>query len=156
MFRYLIISILCFGHFLLSAQTSTKFNSLVDSANKYENTDWSLSYSYAKMALQNKGNDFSYKDIISLNVIFDTYYQKLNMLDSAFSINKQSLKLATDNKDTTLIAYSLINIANVYSGAGNFESSIKMYHKALSILEKLKDIKQRERKRFIKDSKTRS
>jgi tetratricopeptide (TPR) repeat protein len=142
MFRYLIISILCLGHFLMSAQTSAKFNSLVDSANKYENTDWSLSYSYAKMALQNKGSDFSYKDIISLNVIFDTYYQKLNMLDSAFSINKQSLKLATDNKDTTLIAYSLINIANVYSGAGNFESSIKMYQKALSILEKLKDIKQ--------------
>jgi serine phosphatase RsbU (regulator of sigma subunit) len=142
MFRNFIISILCIGHLLLSAQTSSKFNSLVDSANKYENTDWSLSYSFAKMALQNKGNDFSYKDIISLNVIFDTYYQKLNMLDSAFSINKQSLKLATDNKDTTLIAYSLINIANVYSGAGNFESSIKMYHKALSILEKLKDIKQ--------------
>jgi serine phosphatase RsbU (regulator of sigma subunit) len=133
---------LCLGHFLMSAQTSAKFNSLVDSANKYENTDWSLSYSYAKMALQNKGNDFSYRDIISLNVIFDTYYQKLNMLDSAFSINKQSLKLATHNKDTTLIAYSLINIANVYSSAGNFESAIKMYHKALSILEKLKDIKQ--------------
>ena len=101
MFRILVVSILCLVHFLMSAQTSTKFNSLVDSANKYEHTDWSLSYSYAKMALQNKGNDFSYKDIISLNVIFDTYYQKLNMLDSAFSINKQSLKLATDNKDTT-------------------------------------------------------
>ncbi len=142
MFRNFIICILVSGHFLMSAQTSNRFNSLVDSAIKYENTDWSLSYSYAKMALQNKRNDFSYKDIISLNVIFDTYYQKLNMLDSAFSINKQSLKLATDNKDTTLIAYSLINIANVYSGAGNFESSIKMYHKALSILEKLKDIKQ--------------
>lgn len=142
MFRIFFISILCLVRLLVSAQTTTKFRSLVDSVNKYESTDWSLSYSYAKMALQNKGRDFSYKDIIRLNVIFDIYYQKLNMLDSAFSINKQSLKLATDNKDTTLIAYSLINIANVYSGSGNFESSIKMYHKALSILEKLNDSKQ--------------
>lgn len=142
MFRYLVISIFCLSNYLMTAQANTKFNSLVDSANKYENTDWSLSYSYAKMALQNKERNFSYRDIISLNVIFDNYYQKLNMLDSAFSINKQSLKLATDNKDTTLIAYSLINIANVYASADNFESSIKMYHKALSILEKLKDVKQ--------------
>lgn len=111
MFRYFIIVFLFFCSLLSIAQKNTKFDNLFDSANKYEHIDWNMSYFYAKMALQNKDADFSYSDIISLNTIFDTYYQKLNMLDSAFSINKQSLKLATDNKDTTLIAYSLNNMA---------------------------------------------
>jgi serine phosphatase RsbU (regulator of sigma subunit) len=124
------------------AQKNTKFDNLFDSANKYEHIDWNLSYSYAKMAMQNKDADFSYKDVISLNTIFDTYYQKLNMLDSSFSVNKQSLKLAMKHKDSLLIAYSLNNMAGIYDLAGNFRASIDMYKKALSILEKQKDIKQ--------------
>lgn len=142
MFRYLIIVFLFFCSLFSIAQKNTKFDNLFDSANKYEHIDWNMSYSYAKMALQNKDADFSYEDIISLNTIFDTYYQKLNMLDSAFSINKQSLKLATDYKDTTLIAYSLNNMAGIYDLAGNYRSSIQLYKKALTMLEKLKDVKQ--------------
>lgn len=142
MFRYFFISLLFLSTFCLFAQKNTKFDNLLDSANKYEHIDWSLSYSYAKMALQNKDADFSYEDVISLNTIFDTYYQKLNMLDSAFSINKQSLKLATDHNDTLLIAYSLNNMAGIYDLTGDYRASIEMYKKALVILEKLKDIRQ--------------
>lgn len=142
MFKYFLISLLFLSSFYLRAQKNTKFDNLLDSANKYEHIDWSLSYSYAKMALQNKDSNFSYEDIISLNTIFDTYYQKLNMLDSAFSINKQSLKLATDHKDTLLIAYSLNNMAGIYDLTGNYRASIQMYKKALTILERLKDVKQ--------------
>jgi serine phosphatase RsbU (regulator of sigma subunit) len=94
------------------------------------------------MALQNKDANFSYEDIISLNTIFDTYYQKLNMLDSAFSINKQSLKLATEHKDTMLIAYSLNNMAGIYDLTGNYSVSIQIYKKALAMLEKMKDVRQ--------------
>jgi serine phosphatase RsbU (regulator of sigma subunit) len=142
MLRRLTIVGLIFCTFLLKAQEPTKFDNLMDSANKYEFVDWNLSYSYAKMALENKDADFSYKDIISLNTIFDTYYQKRNMFDSAFSVNKQSLKLATDNKDTMLIAYSLNNMAGVYDLAGNYTSAIGIYKSALVILKKLKDVKQ--------------
>jgi serine phosphatase RsbU (regulator of sigma subunit) len=94
------------------------------------------------MALQNKDENFSYKDVISLNTIFDTYYQKLNMLDSAFSINKQSLKLATKHNDTMLIAYSLNNMAGIYDLTGNYQVSIQMYKKALTMLERMNDIQQ--------------
>ncbi|MES2566679.1 MAG: SpoIIE family protein phosphatase [Bacteroidota bacterium] len=142
MSRLLFLTILCFVFFVSRGQKNSRFESLVDSANKYENIDWNLSYSYAKMAMQNKDVNFSYEDVISLNTIFDTYYQKLNMLDSAFSINKQSLKLATEHKDTTLIAYSLNNMAGIYDLTGNYRVSIQMYKKALAILETLKDIKQ--------------
>ncbi len=142
MFRYLIIIFLFFCTRFSFAQKNTKFDNLFDSANKYEHIDWNMSYFYAKMALQNKDADFSYKDVISLNTIFDTYYQKLNMLDSAFSINKQSLKLATDHHDTTLIAYSLNNMAGIYDLAGNYRASIQLYKKALGILEELGEVKQ--------------
>ena len=142
MFKYLILAFLFFCSLPSVAQKSTKFDNFVDSANKYEFVDWNLSYSYAKMALQNKDAKFSYSDVISLNTIFDTYYQKLNMLDSAFSINKQSLKLATEHKDTTLIAYSLNNIAGIYELTGDYAASIKIYKQALLILERLKLPKQ--------------
>jgi serine phosphatase RsbU (regulator of sigma subunit) len=142
MLRCLTIGFLVFCSFFLKAQTATKFDNLMDSANKYEFVDWNLSYSYAKMALENRDADFSYRDIISLNTIFDTYYQKRNMFDSAFSINKQSLKLATENKDTMLIAYSLNNMAGVYDLAGNYTSAIEIYKSALAILKKLKETKQ--------------
>ena len=138
---YLII-FLFFCPLFFFAQKKTKFDNLFDSANKYEHIDWNLSYSYAKMALQNKDAKFSYTKIISLNTIFDTYYQKLNLLDSAFSINKQSLKLATEHHDTVLIAYSLNNMAGIYDLSGNYRASINMYKKALVILEKLKEFKQ--------------
>lgn len=142
MSRSLIIICLFLCPSLFLAQKNTKFDNLVDSANKYEYLDWSLSYSYAKMALQNKDKSCDYSRIISLNTIFDTYYQKLNMLDSSFSINKQSLRLATENKDTTLIAYSLNNMAGIYDLAGNHIASIQMYKKALIILESVKDLQQ--------------
>ncbi|MBI3519856.1 MAG: SpoIIE family protein phosphatase [Bacteroidetes bacterium] len=142
MLRYLLVTLFCFSFTLGIAQKSTKFDNLFDSANKYEDVDWNLAFYYAKMAMDNRGPDVSYSDIISLNVIFDTHYQKMNMLDSSFSINKQSLKLSTDHKDTTLIAYSLINIANIYVAANNNEAAIQMYKKALSILLRLNDIKQ--------------
>lgn len=142
MFKYILFFTLCLTSVFLSAQKQSKFANLVDSANKYEYTDWSLSYFYAKMALQNKDANTTYEDIINLNVIFDTHYQKLNMLDSAFSISKQSLRLATKHHDTTLIAYSFINIANIYETAKNHLVAIEMYKKALHILLKLKDFKQ--------------
>lgn len=140
MSRFFFLTLLYFIVLFSFGQKKSKFESLVDSANKYEHIDWNLSYSYAKMALQNKDANFSYKDIISLNTIFDTYYQKLNMLDSAFSINKQSLKLATEHKDTTLIAYSFNNMAGIYDLTGNYLVSIQMYKKALTMLEKMKDV----------------
>jgi len=124
------------------AQKATKFDNLFDSASKYEFIDWNLSYSYAKMALQNKDADFSYKDVISLNTIFDTYYQKRNMLDSAFSINKQSLNLATQHKNKELTAYSLNNMAAIYDLSGNYQASIDLYRKALHMLEDIGEIKQ--------------
>jgi len=142
MLKNVVIILLFFCSLFSIAQKNTKFDNLFDSANKYEHVDWNMSYFYAKMALQNKDSDFSYQDIISLNTIFDTYYQKLNMLDSAFSINKQSLKLATKYHDTTLIAYSLNNMAGIYDLTGNYALSIQMYKKAFRILEKLNDTKQ--------------
>lgn len=142
MSRFFFLILLYFIVLGSFGQKSTKFESLVDSANKYEHIDWNLSYSYAKVALQNKDANFSYEDIISLNTIFDTYYQKLNMLDSAFSINKQSLKLATEHKDTMLIAYSLNNMAGIYDLTVNYQVSIQLYKKALVMLEKMKDVKQ--------------
>lgn len=142
MFRYFLAVIFSIIASIANAQVKTRFDNLFDSASKYEYIDWNLSYSYAKMALQNKDADFSYEDVISLNTIFDTYYQKLNMLDSSFSINKQSLRLATENKDTLLIAYSLNNMAGIYDLAGNYHSAIQMYQKALSMLRKLNITKQ--------------
>ncbi|MES2134445.1 MAG: SpoIIE family protein phosphatase [Bacteroidota bacterium] len=124
------------------SQKPTKFDNLFDSASKYEHVDWNLSYSYAKMALQNRDADFSYEDIISLNTIFDTYYQKRNMLDSAFNINKQSLRLATQHNNKILIAYSLNNMAGIYDLAGNYWASIEMYRQSLKMLEELGEIKQ--------------
>ncbi len=142
MFRHLIIIFLFFCPLYFIAQKNTKFDNLFDSANKYEDRDWSLAFFYAKMAMENQDATTSYDDIIKLNVIYDNHYEKLNMLDSSFSITKRSLRLATENRDTTLIAYSLINMANIYVSAGNHESAIQMFKKALAILIKQNDVLQ--------------
>ncbi len=140
MFRIFIIVFLVFSCFFSKAQNKPKFNSLFDSASKYENRDWSLAFFYAKMAMENQDAATSYDDIIRLNVIYDNHYEKLNMLDSSFTVTKRSLRLATENHDTTLIAYSLINMANIYVSAGNYESAIQMFKKALNILIKQNDV----------------
>ena len=142
MFRYKVIFFSLLSTFCVYSQKPTKFDNLFDSASKYEHVDWNLSYSYAKMALQNRDADFSYEDIISLNTIFDTYYQKRNMLDSAFNINKQSLRLATQHNNKILIAYSLNNMAGIYDLAGNYWASIDMYRQSLKMLEELGEIEQ--------------
>ncbi len=142
MFRSKFIVIALLHAVCVYSQKPTKFDNLFDSASKYEYIDWNLSYSYAKMAIQNKDADFSYEDIISLNTIFDTYYQKRNMLDSSFSINKQSLQLATLHQNKGLIAYSLNNMAGIYDLAGNHQASIDMYKKALNMLVELGDARQ--------------
>src|SRR6187402_1008861 len=102
MFRNFIIVFLVFSYFFSEAQKKSKFDNLFDSANKYEDRDWNLSFYYAKMAMENQTKATSYEDIISLNVIYDNHYEKLNMLDSSFAVTKRSLKLATEHNDTTL------------------------------------------------------
>lgn len=139
MCKYLLIGFLFLTVFSVTAQKNTKFDNLVDSAVKYEDRDWSLAFYYAKMAFENQPPNVSYEDIIQLNVTLNNHYEKLNMLDSSFNITKRSLKIATENKDTTLIAYSLINMANIYVASGNNEVAIQMFKKALEILIKLKD-----------------
>ena len=90
MFRSILITFLCLNSFFLNAQKKSKFVNLVDSANKYEHIDWSLSYSYAKMALQNKDTNFSYKDVISLNTIFAASQTINNETDSTTKIVSNS------------------------------------------------------------------
>ncbi|MES2513581.1 MAG: SpoIIE family protein phosphatase [Bacteroidota bacterium] len=142
MFRNFMIVFLVFSCLFSKAQTKSKFDNLFDSANKYEDRDWSLSFYYAKMAMENQTKATSYEDIISLNVIYDNHYEKLNMLDSSFAVTKRSLRLATEHNDTTLIAYSHINMANIYVAAGNYESAIQMFKKALTSLIKKNDVLQ--------------
>lgn len=139
MFRPWLILFFLLPALCLHSQKAAKSNHLIDSANKYEFIDWSLSYYYAKMALQTKNSGFTYEDTINLNTIIDTYYQKRNMLDSAFSINKQSLRLATMHQDKQLTAFSLSNMAGIYELSGNHYGAIDMYKKALKMLTELKD-----------------
>lgn len=142
MFRSIVLVFLLLSAFCLKAQPKTKFDRLRDSVNKYEQKDYNLAYYYAKIALQNKDANFSYEDVISLNTIIDTYYQKQNMLDSSFSVIKQSLKLATEHKDTILLAYTYNNMAVLYDLTENKRAAISMYQKALTLLEIKKEKKQ--------------
>lgn len=128
---------------LLPAQKPANYQTLYDSAVKYESSDWDLAYVYAKMAFEADDHAaLPYQRTISLNNILGNYYEKKNMLDSAFSICKRSLQLAKANKDVSLTAYSLNNMASIYSLAGNNEASIDMYKKALKMLVELKDVRQ--------------
>jgi serine phosphatase RsbU (regulator of sigma subunit) len=128
---------------VLFAQKPPGYKALYDSARKYEANDWDLAYLYAKMAFEaDDSASFAYKDVISLNIILDTYYQKKNMLDSSFSVCKRSLQLAKDHNDKSLTAYGHNNMAVIYSLAGNYQASIDMYKKALRMLVELNDVKQ--------------
>lgn len=143
MFRFSIICLLVLISCSLPAQKPANYKTLYDSAVKYESSDWDLAYVYAKMAFDADDSfALSYRNAISLNNILGNYYEKKNMLDSAFSISKRSLQLAKANKDVALTAYGLNNMAAIYSLAGNNEASIDMYKKALKMLTELKDVRQ--------------
>lgn len=144
MFRFCIICLfLILVSCPLPAQKPANYKTLYDSAVKYESSDWDLAYVYAKMAFEaDDSSALSYQNAISLNNILGNYYEKKNMLDSAFSICKRSLQLAKTHKDVSLTAYGLNNMATIYSLAGNNEASIDMYKKALKMLEELKDVRQ--------------
>lgn len=142
MFRICLISFLVLA-LSASGQKAPDYRALYDSAVKYESSDWSLAYVFAKMSFEaDPGTELSYQKKINLNNILSNYFEKKNMLDSAFSICKRSLQLAKSNNDVSLTAYGLNNMAVIYSLAGNNEASIEMYKEALKMLSELKDVQQ--------------
>lgn len=142
MLRFCLICSLLLS-FSLRAQKAADYQALYDSAVKYQSSDWDLAYVYAKMAFESEGSTaLSYQKRVGLNNILGNYYEKKNMLDSAFSISKRSLLLAREAKDPALEAYGLNNMAVIYSLAGNNLASIEMYKQALKMLSELKDVKQ--------------
>lgn len=143
MFRFVLIIFILVHYNMLFGQRPPDSRSLYDSAMKYQSSDWDLAYSYSRMAFDAEGSaPLTYKDVITLNNILGNYYEKKNMLDSAFGISKRSLQLAKANNDPSLTAYSLNNMAAIYSLAGNNQASIDMYKKALKMLDDLNDFRQ--------------
>lgn len=143
MFRFVLIILILIHYNMLFGQRPPDSRSLYDSAVKYQSSDWDLAYSYSRMAFDAEGSSpLTYKNVITLNNILGNYYEKKNMLDSAFGISKRSLQLAKANNDPSLTAYSLNNMAAIYSLAGNNQASIDMYKKALKMLDELNDFRQ--------------
>ncbi|MBS1635327.1 MAG: SpoIIE family protein phosphatase [Bacteroidetes bacterium] len=142
-FRYILIFFFLFQVALTRAQDDVSaFKRYSDSAIKYELIDYDLAFYYARLANDTKDSSYTYKDWIRLSTIYDTYYQTKNMYDSAFSINKQALRLATLHKDTILIAYSLNNMAGIYSLVSNHLAAVNIYKQAMHMLERTNDTKQ--------------
>lgn len=114
---------------------------LNDLAYEYHSIEIEQTKVYTDQALK-LARDLNYKEEECKSLITQAiYYGITGQQNKAFEINEESIKLATELNNNTLIAKAYNNIANSFGYLGDIESALVNYFKASEYIEKTENTK---------------